>query len=280
MEDIEHFLEMIGTGTRSIDDPLFDDSHKFCKVFQRTGVTIEDDEDLCHPVMKEFPCNVSGCSAVFHTLVDFEIHYNGAHRFTCLECGKIKSNARLLEIHIQELHNCFFKLLAEKKPMYQCFVSECEELFLNPNQRKEHCKKIHKFPKNYRYDETSRYQKQKQSKIDNKKKLDNSMEIDEPKMNIKNNITKETRIKLDKNQRAKTFIPKMKNTTNVSQVVDDNNITNNVMIEKPIINKSLVFIPRQLTQKSYSKLLTKNKKMERNVLETDNMMELADALPS
>lgn len=67
--------------------------------------------------MKEFPCNVSGCSAVFHTLVDFEIHYNGAHRFTCLECGKIKSNARLLEIHIQELHNCFFKLLAEKKPM-------------------------------------------------------------------------------------------------------------------------------------------------------------------
>lgn len=163
------------------------------------------------------------------------------------------------------------------KFQYQCFVSECEELFSNPSQRKEHCQIIHKFPKNYRYDETSRYQKQKQSKIDNKK-LDNSMEVDEPKLNIKNNSTKEAKIKLDKNQRAKTFIPKIKNSTNISQV-DDNNATNNVIIEKPTINKSLVFIPRQLTQKSYSKLLTKNKKMERNVLEAD-MMDLADALPS
>jgi len=41
---------------------------------------------------------------------------------------------------------------------------------------------------------------------------------------------------------------------------------------------SLVFVPRQV-QKSFAKVLTNNQNRERNVLETETMMELADSLP-
>lgn len=47
---MEKFLQNIGVGLRSIDDPFFDDSYRICKIFQRKGVTVEDDEELCHDV--------------------------------------------------------------------------------------------------------------------------------------------------------------------------------------------------------------------------------------
>lgn len=67
--------------------------------------------------MNEFKCNAPGCEIKFDNLLDFEIHYNSCHRFTCAECKKINANARLLEIHIEENHDSFFKVLADKKPM-------------------------------------------------------------------------------------------------------------------------------------------------------------------
>lgn len=47
---MEEFIEKLGVGLRPMDDPFFDDSYNACKIFQRKGITVEDDEDLCHEV--------------------------------------------------------------------------------------------------------------------------------------------------------------------------------------------------------------------------------------
>jgi mannosyltransferase OCH1-like enzyme len=65
--------------------------------------------------MKEFLCNA--CDSTFENLFDYELHYDNNHHFVCTQCKKWKPNARLLEIHIQEMHDSFFKILAEKQPM-------------------------------------------------------------------------------------------------------------------------------------------------------------------
>lgn len=47
---MEEFLRNIGIGLRLINDSFFEDSYNACKIFQRKGVTVEDDEELCHEV--------------------------------------------------------------------------------------------------------------------------------------------------------------------------------------------------------------------------------------
>ncbi|XP_024937445.1 uncharacterized protein LOC107264343 isoform X2 [Cephus cinctus] len=183
-----------------------------------------------------------------------------------LKCKKSRPNARLLEIHIQENHDSFFKILAERQPMFQCYVSECELKFNNPCERKEHCITVHKFPKNFRYDETVHHK--------DKDPFKNHMEIDPPK-ETQQQKTKKIVHNLSKNQKCKTFtaIPK-------SSIPDNTNtVPANKQSDTPINSKSsLTFIPRQV-QKSYSKLLTNNQNREKNVLETDNMMDLVESLP-
>lgn len=48
MELIENFLKNLGVGPRPLNDPFLENSHNSCKVFERKGVTIEDEEELCH----------------------------------------------------------------------------------------------------------------------------------------------------------------------------------------------------------------------------------------
>jgi len=47
---MEEVLQQLGVGIRPVNDPFFEDSYKICKVFQRKGVTIDDEEELCHEV--------------------------------------------------------------------------------------------------------------------------------------------------------------------------------------------------------------------------------------
>ncbi|XP_043284617.1 zinc finger protein 511 isoform X1 [Venturia canescens] len=147
----DYLKHVVGVGRRPVDDSFFNETYKACNVFHKTGITVEDDEDLCHQVMKEFPCNFLDCDEVFHNLADYEIHYNGSHRYSCEECRITRPNSRLLEIHIQETHDKFFEISSQKRPMYQCFVVECHEKFASPEERSGHCTTIHKFPKNFNY---------------------------------------------------------------------------------------------------------------------------------
>ena len=66
--------------------------------------------------MKE-PIACSACSEKFTLMIDFELHYKTAHRFVCSECKKWCPTARILELHVLENHDSFFKVSAKKQPM-------------------------------------------------------------------------------------------------------------------------------------------------------------------
>ncbi|KAK1126681.1 hypothetical protein K0M31_004307 [Melipona bicolor] len=257
---MEEYLRNIGVGLRPIDDPFFEDSYNICKIFQRKGVIIEDDEELCHEVIKEFSCYITGCQATFNTLIDFEMHYNSNHRYVCGECKKSLPNSRFLDIHIQETHDSFFQILSMKQPMYQCYVSECDLKFINSTERKDHCINVHKFPKNFRFDNTVQCIKHKSK---------DKMDINEPEPEKKDSKSK--RIQLNKNQKSKMFIAASKTATLPNVTVHGNTLNTRTG------TTSLHFIPRQI-KKSYTKALTKNQSNEKNVLETGCMMDLSDTL--
>ncbi|XP_028045039.1 zinc finger protein 511 isoform X2 [Monomorium pharaonis] len=228
---MEEVLQQLGVGIRPVSDPFFEDSYKVCKVFQRKGVTIDDEEELCHEVIKEFSCYVPGCKNTFQTLLDYEMHYNSSHRYACTECKVSRPNPRLLEIHIQETHDAFFKVLSEKQAMYQCYDSECEIKFNNPVERKEHCIKIHKFPKKFRFDDTLYYNKEDES---------DKMDIDKTDIDDKRK-KKPAKIILNKNQRSKMF------TNDTTSVVCKNNDSVETISSTTVKSKitPLVFVPRQ-----------------------------------
>lgn len=145
---------------------------------------------------------------------------------------------------------------------YQCYDSECNIKFNNPVERREHCIQIHKFPKKYRYDDTLLYNKEEES---------DKMEIDDV-----GKSQKTAKVILNKNQKNKMFtkVATSKicvNTASPRTIPSTNTETK--------LTSSLAFIPRQV-QKSFSKVLTNNQNREQNVLESDNMMKLADSLPN
>lgn len=261
---MEEFLQNLGVGVRPIDDPFFEESYNICKIFQRKGITVEDDEELCHEVIREFSCYATGCKAIFKTLVDFEMHYNTNHRYVCAECKKTLPNPRLLDIHVQETHDSFFQVSCTRKPMYQCYVCECDLKFNNPVERRHHCITVHKFPKNFRYDNTPNHVESSTAE---------QMDVEVPTVETKE--LKPKKIWLNKNQKQKMFPVAAKTAvpTNPDANRNHSNVSNATSAASP-----LVFIPRQV-QKSYTKALTKNQSNEKNVLETGCMMDLADSLP-
>jgi len=128
-------------------------------------------------------------------------------------------------------------------------------------ERKEHCIRVHKFPKKYRFDDTPYYTKKEES---------NKMEFDI----VDNKKKKKPKILLNKNQKSKMF------TKDTTSAICKNNESVETISSTSVKSKitPLAFIPRQV-QKSFSKVLTNNQNREKNVLESDTMMELVDTLP-
>jgi len=85
---------------------------------------------------------------------------------------------------------------------------------------------------------------------------------------------KPTKILLNKNQKSKMF------TKDTTSAICKNNESVETISSTSVKSKitPLAFIPRQV-QKSFSKVLTNNQNREKNVLESDTMMELVDTLP-
>lgn len=148
--------------------------------------------------------------------------------------------------------------------MYQCYVCECDLKFNNPVERRNHCITVHKFPKNFRYDNAPNHME-----TESVEQMDVELPTDETKE------LKPKKIWLNKNQRHKMFpiAAKTAVSTNPDANRNQSNVSNPTTATSP-----LVFIPRQV-QKSYTKALTKNQSNEKNVLETGCMMDLADSLP-
>uniref|UniRef100_A0A8C6TUX7 Zinc finger protein 511 n=1 Tax=Neogobius melanostomus TaxID=47308 RepID=A0A8C6TUX7_9GOBI len=106
--------------------------------------------------VSDFACHISGCTATFKTLQEYEHHYNSLHRHVCCTCRRSLPTARLLDIHIQEWHDSLFAVLAQKQDMYQCLVEGCGLKFRTIKDRKDHLINIHKYPPDFRFDKVKK----------------------------------------------------------------------------------------------------------------------------
>uniref|UniRef100_A0A1B6CLS2 C2H2-type domain-containing protein n=1 Tax=Clastoptera arizonana TaxID=38151 RepID=A0A1B6CLS2_9HEMI len=170
--DIEN-LKLVGVGRRQPNDDLFVSGDQICRMFKREGIVDIDEEQLCHKIISIFQCELANCPREFTSILEYEDHYNSCHRFTCIVCKKSLPSSHLLDIHISETHDSFFLAQADRKPMYKCYVEDCDVKSLNAAERKSHCIVEHKLPPNFRFDCAP--------KKNIKKRNDNQMDVTEDK---------------------------------------------------------------------------------------------------
>ncbi|XP_042358130.1 zinc finger protein 511 [Plectropomus leopardus] len=156
------------------DHELFEDGDILRHMYLQ-DLYISEAEDKPTLSVSEFACHISGCSAVFSTLEEYEHHYNSLHRHVCCSCRRSLPSARLLDIHIQEWHDSLFTILAEKQDMYQCLVEGCGLKFRTSKHRKDHLIRIHKYPPDFRFDKTKKDRGTRQTKRQQQK--DAAMEV-------------------------------------------------------------------------------------------------------
>ncbi|KAK4323850.1 hypothetical protein Pmani_005490 [Petrolisthes manimaculis] len=143
-------------------------------------------------------CSEMGCRRSFTTLAELVSHQRACHTHACITCHLTLPSHHLLDLHILEEHDTLFHLMAEKKPMYQCYLETCSEKFMNPTERKNHCIQQHKFPSSYRFDTSQKKLGKKKGKHKAMQSKEQSrMEFDEPEW--KNDVDKDdTETKLQK----------------------------------------------------------------------------------
>ena len=57
---------------------------------------------------------------------------------------------------------------------YSCYIEECKEKFMNAEERLDHCVKIHKLPRDFRFDQKPKHKNKK-------KNSSQAMDVDEEK---------------------------------------------------------------------------------------------------
>ena len=110
-------------------------------------------------------CSYPNCFARLKSVQSFELHVNMAHQHRCNECGMDFTSERLLDMHISELHDSYFAVLAKKRPSYQCVVEGCPELFWNNKERRKHLLSVHNFPWTYDFHESAKYRRMRKHKL-------------------------------------------------------------------------------------------------------------------
>jgi len=158
------YFAKLGVQVRGPGDPFFQDGDTLCKTSDPVILTVEDVEEFLHKDYQEFPCQIPGCTARFSQLYESEVHYNAVHKHSCSVCKRSLPSYHLLELHIQESHDSFFAVLAEKKPSFQCFLPTCTEKFWNGSERRDHVISKHNFPPDFRFDEVKKNPRKKSSK--------------------------------------------------------------------------------------------------------------------
>ncbi|XP_069356677.1 protein lethal(2)k10201 isoform X2 [Maniola hyperantus] len=159
--DILSILSQYGVGRRKLDDDLFLGNQPP----SRLGIYDEDEEE--HHTITPTQCTVPGCKFTADSILNVENHYNSSHRYSCSQCRKVLPSPHLLDLHIEEQHDSFFTVMASKKPSYSCYIEECKEKFMNAEERLNHCAKIHKLPKDFRFDSKPKQKQTNQSKPKN-----------------------------------------------------------------------------------------------------------------
>jgi hypothetical protein len=116
----------------------------------------------------QYPCSL--CSSTFSSISLWEIHYEANHIFQCHVCHKIMPCIRLLDFHLEELHDSFFAAAVERDLMsYQCLVNTCHRQFSSDRERHLHLVHEHDYPKWFRFhSKRNKWDEKKQKWIENR----------------------------------------------------------------------------------------------------------------
>ena len=137
------------------EEEEYDEGDRLMQSYSKyTRIELED--TLKQPEGEGLRCHFTPfCSSLppFKRVVEYEEHYIRYHLLSCSQCNRRLPTAHLLDLHLCEVHDSYFSLLAARKPpMYKCFVDDCSTLSLNPSERIAHLKSVHKYPKKFNFD--------------------------------------------------------------------------------------------------------------------------------
>ncbi|KAJ3335222.1 hypothetical protein HDU91_002279, partial [Kappamyces sp. JEL0680] len=93
------------------------------------------------------------CSSLppFASWAEYEDHYSSMHTRVCNECRRVLPTLHLLDLHLCEIHDSFFAVMAQKKKSYRCYVDDCAVLSTNPKERIGHLTRVHGFPPTFHF---------------------------------------------------------------------------------------------------------------------------------
>lgn len=76
----------------------------------------------------------------FHTAsqVDYDFHNHIHHQHLCSQCLHVFPSYFLLDLHMDEVHNNYFKART-----YRCLIESCTKVFFNIAQRMQHVNNEH-----------------------------------------------------------------------------------------------------------------------------------------
>ncbi|XP_055842025.1 zinc finger protein 511 [Episyrphus balteatus] len=150
-EDIINYLRITEGGFKEPSNTFFENKNYFPKYLKKGVLTVEEEDD--HPTKhQQIYCNIAGCGSSFQSVSAYQSHYNSLHRYICSQCKKSLPTPHLLDLHLSENHDSYFAVLSQNKPMFQCYIEECTHKSSTPEERKDHCISVHKYPQNFRFE--------------------------------------------------------------------------------------------------------------------------------
>ncbi|EGZ24258.1 hypothetical protein PHYSODRAFT_349884 [Phytophthora sojae] len=115
----------------------------------------------CESKSPAITCRLANCDVSFQSVAAYEEHYDMLHRNICRECSRSFLSLRLLDIHISETHDAFFKILSKKKPLYVCLVDGCPKTFQHDDKRTRHLIQVHQYPESFSFHQRRNQNKKK-----------------------------------------------------------------------------------------------------------------------
>jgi len=101
---------------------------------------------------RSFPCSITTCHQRFHSILDFQNHYERNHVYQCSICDCTLHTDHLLDLHIQEKHDSYFITALEKgKAFYRCLCYTCACQFDHEKDRLYHMQNVHGYPRWFRF---------------------------------------------------------------------------------------------------------------------------------
>jgi hypothetical protein len=90
------------------DNAFFDQGNLDAALCCKWGYVPEHTFDIYEE--RPFFCGLGSCVQRFQCHKDFEYHYESMHRHVCDSCGRVLQTPRLLELHVAESHDAYFKV--------------------------------------------------------------------------------------------------------------------------------------------------------------------------